>query len=89
MLDNIGWEYDYKPDIAVAEIKRILRGYDGLIVRSKTTVNRDLLGNSPTIRFVGRAGAGVDNVDVDYLKEKNIQIIHAAEGNRDPTKEAA
>lgn len=87
MLENIGWEYDYKPDIAVAEIKRILPGYDGLIVRSKTTVNRDLLGNSPTIRFVGRAGAGVDNVDVDYLKENNIQIIHAAEGNRDAVGE--
>ncbi|HEY0742198.1 MAG TPA: NAD(P)-dependent oxidoreductase [Chryseosolibacter sp.] len=87
MLENIGWEYDYKPDISVNEIKTILPGYDGLIVRSKTTVDCDLLGNSPTVRFVGRAGAGVDNVDVDYLKEKNIQIIHAAEGNRDAVGE--
>ncbi len=87
MLTAIGWEHDYRPDISTDEIKKIIGNYNGLIVRSKTIVNRDLLGDNPAIKFVGRAGAGVDNVDVEYLKEKNIEIIHAAEGNRDAVGE--
>src|SRR5690606_18607707 len=41
----------------------------------------------PTLRFVGRAGAGIDNLDLPYLVEKNIAVIHAAEGNRDAVGE--
>lgn len=89
MLESIGWEPHYHPDISLQEIQRTHTSYDGLIVRSKTIINRELLGESPTIRFVGRAGAGVDNVDIDYLKEKKIAIIHAAEGNRDAVGEFA
>ncbi len=51
-------------------------------MRSKTTIDRDLLGENPTLKFIGRAGAGVDNVDLKFLTEKNISIFHAAEGNR-------
>ena len=89
MLEGIGWEPHYHPEISYEEIQRVHQQYDGLIVRSKTVVNRDLLGDSPTIRFVGRAGAGVDNLDIDYLTEKKIEIIHAAEGNRDAVGEFA
>jgi D-3-phosphoglycerate dehydrogenase len=87
MLEEIGWEPHYHPEISFEEIQRSHKSYDGLIVRSKAIVNRELLGDAPTIRFVGRAGAGVDNLDIEYLKEKNIQIIHAAEGNRDAVGE--
>lgn len=89
MLEEIGWEPHYHPDISFEEIQQTHTSYHGLIVRSKTIVNRELLGESPNIRFVGRAGAGVDNLDIDYLKEKNIEIIHAAEGNRDAVGEFA
>jgi D-3-phosphoglycerate dehydrogenase / 2-oxoglutarate reductase len=87
MLEEIGWEPHYHPEISFEEIQQTHTAYDGLIVRSKTTINRQLLGDAPTIRFVGRAGAGVDNVDTEYLKEKNIKVIHAAEGNRDAVGE--
>jgi D-3-phosphoglycerate dehydrogenase / 2-oxoglutarate reductase len=87
MLEEIGWEPHYYPEISFEEIQRIHASYDGLIVRSKTTINRELLGHTPTLRFVGRAGAGVDNLDIEYLEEKNIQILHAAEGNRDAVGE--
>jgi D-3-phosphoglycerate dehydrogenase len=60
-----------------------------LIVRTKTFIDRDLLGPSPHVKFIGRAGAGVDNLDQDYLKEKNIVVLHAAEGNRDAVGELA
>jgi D-3-phosphoglycerate dehydrogenase len=87
LLEEIGWEGDYAPGITREEIKSRHHGYDGLIVRSKTFIDRDLLGEHPTLKFVGRAGAGVDNVDLEFLKEKKIEILHAAEGNRDAVAE--
>jgi len=87
MLQEVGWEASYQPDISRDEIKRIHHFYAGLIVRGKTRIDYDLLGDNPSITFVGRAGAGVDNLDLDYLSKKNIQVIHAAEGNRDAVGE--
>ena len=87
LLQEIGWEASYQPDISRDEIKQIHLHYSGLIVRGKTKIDYDLLGDNPTIMFVGRAGAGVDNLDLDYLSKKNIQVIHAAEGNRDAVGE--
>src|SRR5688500_9304726 len=87
MLEGLGWQVDYHPTITRNELREMHIGYQGLIIRSKTLVNRDLLGDEPTLRFVGRAGAGLDNLDLDYLEKKNIQVIHAAEGNRDAVGE--
>ncbi len=87
LLESIGWELDYCPDITREELRERHIGYQGLVIRSKTIVNRDLLGDSPTLRFVGRAGAGLDNLDLNYLSEKGIAVLHAAEGNRDAVGE--
>jgi len=87
MLEAMGWQVDYHPGITRSEIREKHRGYDGLIIRSKTMVNHDLLGEEPTLRFVGRAGAGIDNLDLQYLASKNIHVLHAAEGNRDAVGE--
>ena len=87
LLENIGWKVDYRPNVTREDIKVLHNGYDGLIVRSKTIIDRDLLGEAPTVKFIGRAGAGLDNLDIDYLNEKKIFILHAAEGNRDAVGE--
>ena len=71
MLEALGWQVDYHPSITRNEIRDRHAGYHGMIIRSKTVVDRDLLGERPTLRFVGRAGAGLDNVDQDYMAEKN------------------
>ena len=89
MLQNIGWEFDYQPDITREEIKSRHLGCHGMIVRSKTPIDRDLLGPNPTLKFIGRAGAGLDNIDLSYMKDKGIQVIHASEGNRDAVGEHA
>ena len=89
MLTDIGWAYDYEPSISRDEVKRKIGSYQGMIVRSKTTVDRDLLGDNPAVRFIGRAGAGIDNLDEDFLKAKGIHVVHAAEGNRDAVGEYA
>jgi D-3-phosphoglycerate dehydrogenase / 2-oxoglutarate reductase len=87
MLAEIGWEADYHPDITREEIRQRHADYEGMIVRSKTIIDRDLLGEHPTLKFVGRAGAGMDNLDIDYLNQKQIYVLHAAEGNRDAVGE--
>lgn len=87
MMKEIGWDVDYQPHITRDEIRNIHRGYDGLIVRTKTFIDSDLLGDSPTIKFVGRAGAGLDNLDLNYLAARNIHVLHASEGNRDAVGE--
>src|SRR5690606_4382872 len=87
MLESAGWQVDYCPNITRSELRQKHIGYQGLIIRSKTVVDRDLLGDHPTLRFVGRAGAGLDNLDLSYLAEKNIAVVHAAEGNRDAVGE--
>ncbi len=87
MLREIGWEADYQPDISPREVKARLPGYAGLIVRSKTSVDYSLLGDRPTIKFVGRAGAGLDMLDREFLAEKGIAVLHASEGNRDAVGE--
>jgi D-3-phosphoglycerate dehydrogenase / 2-oxoglutarate reductase len=87
MLRDIGWEGVYLPELSREEIKKNHHQYLGLIVRSKTKIDRDLLGESPTIKFVARAGAGLDNLDLGYLSEQGIDVLHAAEGNRDAVGE--
>src|SRR5687767_9708743 len=83
MLQAMGWQVDYQPAITRQEIRNKHQGYQGMIIRSKAIVDRELLGEQPTLRFVARAGAGLDNLDLRYLAEKNIHVVHAAEGNRD------
>jgi len=89
MLKEIGWEATYMPDITRDEVRRQHQGYDGLIVRSKTIIDGDLLGDAPTVKFIGRAGAGLDNLDLDYLQARGIHVLHASEGNRDAVGEYA
>lgn len=86
IIDNLveaGHTVDYLPDIEASKVKKILPDYAGLIVRSKVFVGMDLLENCTELRFVGRAGAGTDNLDHRYLHQNDIQIFNAPEGNRD------
>lgn len=83
LLANTELDYDYEPDIIRQDIKDRLKNYGGLLIRSKTKVDQDLLSEAVNLKFIARAGAGVDNLDEAYLKAHNIAIINAPEGNRD------
>lgn len=82
LLSEAGLEPDYRPEITRDELREILPEYEGLIIRSKTRVDEDLLKNAAKLRFVGRAGAGIDNLDAEALGKRKIKIINAPEGNR-------
>ena len=89
LLENEGFQVDYRPEISRSGIEDIIHQYHGLIIRSKTIMDRPLLEKAPQLRFIGRAGAGLDNIDVDYLEERNIPLYNAPEGNRDAVAEHA
>lgn len=82
MLENLGYQTDYQPKILRSEIREKLNNYVGLIIRSKTFVDAELLENAHQLKFIGRAGAGLDLIDIDYVKAKNIALFAANEGNR-------
>ena len=89
LLDGINMEYDYLPEIAKTEVSEKLSKYDGLILRSKLKLTQELLKKGVKLKFVARAGAGVDEIDETFLKERGITLINAPEGNRDAVGEHA
>lgn len=89
LLEGKGHQVDYRPEIDRDGILAVLEDYEGLIIRSKTSINKELLQKAPSLKFVARAGAGLDNIDLDYLEERGIALYHAAEGNRDAVAEHA
>lgn len=86
-LEEAGLEAIYRPEITRDQIKTSIHLFDGLIIRSKTFVDQDLLKFGSKLKFVARAGAGVENLDEKYLNSKSISIINAPEGNRDSVGE--
>lgn len=89
LLEGLDFDVDYKPKISRQEIIDTLSQYVGIVVRSKTTIDGELLQNATNLKFVARAGAGIDQLDVNTLESKNIAIINAPEGNRDALGEHA
>lgn len=87
MLEELGIRVSYQPDITAAEVKTLLPEYQGLVVRSKLFISADLLGQARQLRFIARAGAGVDNIDEVALQQKGIALLNAPEGNSDAVGE--
>jgi D-3-phosphoglycerate dehydrogenase / 2-oxoglutarate reductase len=87
MLREIGWEGIDVSNKELSSIRPIINQYEGLFVRTRTRVDEQLLGAKPIIKFVARAGAGLDNIDLDFLQKHNIKVLHASEGNRDAVGE--
>ena len=89
MLDSRGWAYAYHPEYKRDDIKAALPDYDGLVIRSKTTLDREMLAAAKNLRFIARAGAGLDLIDMDVVRELGIAVFHAGTGNRDAVAEQA
>jgi D-3-phosphoglycerate dehydrogenase len=91
MLTSIGVEGDYQPKLTPADVPAALaaRPYVGLMVRSKMRITASLLAHGPQLRYVARAGAGVDNIDEEALAAAGVVLVNAPEGNRDAVGEFA
>lgn len=89
MLNEIGWEADYRPSITREELLSIVDGYEGIIIRSKTTLDRELIEKATRLKVIARAGAGLDQIDRKAVEERKIAVINAPEGNRSALGEHA
>lgn len=87
LLEQAGYQVDYQPGLSRAEVLAKISAYEGLIVRSKLAVDQELIDRAAALEFVGRAGAGLDQLDVDALTARNITVLNAPEGNRDALAE--
>jgi D-3-phosphoglycerate dehydrogenase / 2-oxoglutarate reductase len=79
ILSKAGMIVDYQPDIALEKLMSLVSDYDVLVVRSRTNVSKDVIENGNSLKIIARVGVGLDNVDTNYAKSKNIQVINAQE----------
>ncbi|MBA2770597.1 MAG: phosphoglycerate dehydrogenase, partial [Sphingomonas sp.] len=84
-----GIEVDELAGKSPNELKAIIGGYDGLAIRSSTKVNRDLLEAADRLKVVGRAGIGVDNVDIAAATQRGVVVMNTPFGNSITTAEHA
>lgn len=82
-----GLHVDVQPGLSESELVSVIGGYDALIVRSGTQVTKKVIAAGKRLRVIGRAGVGVDNIDVDEATRKGIIVINAPEGNTLATAE--
>lgn len=87
ILQQQGFQVDVKLKLPVEELKKELKSYDALIVRSETKVTKDIIDSTDKLRIIGRAGVGLDNVDVDAASEKGIIVMNSPSGNTISTAE--
>ena len=85
----LGYEVNDQPLITRAETLAVIAEYEGIAVRTKFLIDKELLSAGVKLKFVARAGAGLDNIDEAFAKEKNIELLNAPEGNMDAVGEHA
>ncbi|MBM3643497.1 MAG: phosphoglycerate dehydrogenase [Alphaproteobacteria bacterium] len=84
-----GCDVDFKPGLKPAELRGIIGGYQGLAIRSATKVTAELLAEATSLRVVGRAGIGVDNVDIKAATSRGVVVMNTPFGNAITTAEHA
>ena len=81
ILRQVG-DVDYKPGIQADDLKKIIKDYNALLIRSGTKVTKEIINAcSKEMKIIGRAGVGVDNVDLNAATEKGIIVVNSPEGN--------
>jgi D-3-phosphoglycerate dehydrogenase len=82
-LEESGFRCVYLPQISFEKLKEIIADYEGLVIRSKFNINREFIDSASRMKFIARAGSGMENMDVEYARSKLIECINSPEGNRD------
>lgn len=86
-LKEAGYEVCVEPDHDYESLVQAAQGCDGLVVRSKVVIDQEFIDRVPSLRCIGRVGAGMETIDVDYAEAKGIRCLNSPEGNRDAVGE--
>jgi len=80
ILEKNGLQITYEPEITPDQIAEKIGAYEVVVVRSRTKITKDLIQRADKCKIIARVGVGLDNIDQDAAKEKNIRVINAVEG---------
>ncbi len=84
-----GYTCDYDPSISLEETRQRVGPYHGLVINSKIKADRFLIDQAPELTFIARLGSGLEIIDLDYARSKNILVLSAPEGNCNAVAEHA
>jgi D-3-phosphoglycerate dehydrogenase len=88
-LLSAGFDCDLFWDKTTEDLIKLMPNYDAVVIRSKFKITKEIIDTCPKLTCIGRVGAGMENIDVDYAQSKGITCVHAPEGNRDAVAEHA
>lgn len=88
-LTRMGFDCDYYTTLNREQYSGIMHNYSGIIVRGKIKLDREMLEAGTKLKFIGRVGAGMENIDLEYADSRGIHCLNAPEGNRDAVGEHA
>jgi len=88
-LDALGYRNDEELELSYDGICAVIHEYDGLIIRSRIPIDQNLLEKAKNLKFIGRVGAGLENINVEFAKTLGVFLISAPEGNRNAVAEHA
>ena len=77
-----GWSVDYYPKMSLEDCKKVVLGYEVLVINSKIIADRSFLDLGQKLEVIARLGSGLDIIDLPYAEKKNITVINSPEGNR-------
>jgi D-3-phosphoglycerate dehydrogenase len=80
-LESVGYDVDYKTDLSPDTLKEKIKDYNALIVRSASKITSGIIKNMENMEVIGRAGTGVDNIDIDSATKKGILVLNTPGGN--------
>lgn len=89
MLEEAGFAVSNQPEITPEELMQVLPEYDCMVVRSRTKVREPLIDVATNLKAIVRGGVGLDNIDVDYARSKNIQVLNTPTASTDAVAELA
>lgn len=88
-LREAGFEVSVEPDHDYESLMQAAQGCEGLVVRSKVNIDSAFIDRVPSLRCIGRVGAGMETIDVDYAEAHGVRCLNSPEGNRDAVGEHA
>ena len=80
ILEENGLKISYEPEITPEQILEKISNFNIIIVRSRTTITKEMIDKAEKCKIIARVGVGLDNIDQEAAKEKNIRVINAVEG---------
>lgn len=88
-LEALGCTCKEAYNLSKLEIEKIISNFDGIVIRSRFKIDPQFINQATNLKFIARVGAGLESIDINYAKSKNIHLISAPEGNKNAVSEHA